>query len=66
MAKVIRTGIQVELTEEEEKAFETVLNVLDKLRFEDGIDAWASRITETGCGVEEIYCDLFNIYQECI
>ena len=66
MAKVIRTGIQVELTEEEEKAFEKVLNVLDKLRFEEGMDAWASSITDSGCGVEEIYCDLFNIYNVCI
>ena len=66
MAKVIRTGIQVELTEEEEKAFEKVLNVLDKLRFEDGADKWAERITETGCGVEELYLDLDAIYQACI
>lgn len=66
MAKVIRTGIQVELTEEEEKAFEKVLNVLDKLRKEDGVDVWAERITDTGGGVEELYCDLDAIYRACI
>ena len=66
MAKVIRTGIQIELTEEEERAFEKVLNVLDNLRFEDGVDAWAERITETGGGIEELYCDLYDIYQACI
>ena len=66
MAKVIRTGIQVELTEEEEKAFEKVLNVLDKLRKEDGVDVWAERITDTGGGVEELYCDLDSIYRACI
>ena len=66
MAKVIRTGIQVELTEEEERAFEKVLNVLDKLRVEDDIEGWATRITETGCGVEELYLDLDAIYRACI
>ena len=66
MAKVIRTGIQVELTEEEEKAFEKVLNVLEKISKEDGVDAWAERITESGCGVGELYLDLDAIYRECI
>ena len=66
MAKVIRTGIQVELTEEEEKAFEKVLNVLEKISKEDGVDAWAERITETGCGVEDLYLDLDAIYRGCI
>ena len=66
MAKVIRTGIQVELTEEEEKAFEKVLNVLEKLQKEDDVDLWASRITETGCGIEDLYLDLDAIYQACI
>ena len=65
MAKVIRTGIQVQLTEEEEKAFEKVLNVLDKLRLENGIDLWSSRVTESGCGIEELYLDLDAIYQAC-
>ena len=65
MAKVTRTGIQVELTEEEEQAFEKVLSVLDQLRFEDGADAWASRKTDSGCGIEELYCDLNAIYQAC-
>ena len=65
MARVIRTGIRVELTEEEKKAFETVLNVLDKLRFDDGVDLWASRITDTGSGVEELYCDLYQLYHAC-
>lgn len=66
MAKVIRTGIQVELTEEEERAFEKVLNVLEKLRVEDDIEGWAARITETGCGIEELYLDLDAIYRGCI
>ena len=66
MAKVIRTGIQVELTEEEERAFEKVLNVLDKLQKDDYVDLWASRITETGCGIEDLYCDLNAIYRACI
>ena len=66
MAKVIRTGIQVELTEEEEKAFEKVLNVLDKLRSENDVDLWASKITDSGCGIEELYIDLDIIYRACI
>ena len=66
MAKVIRTGIQVELTEEEERAFEKVLNVLEKISREDGVDVWAERLTESGCGVGEIYVDLDAIYRACI
>lgn len=66
MATVIRTGIQVQLTAEEESAFEKVLNVLDKLRVEDDIDGWASRITDSGCGIEELYIDLDAIYRACI
>lgn len=66
MAKVVRTGIQVELTEEEEQAFETVLNVLDKIQMENGVDIWASKITDSGCGIGELYCDLYNIYHACI
>jgi hypothetical protein len=65
MAKVIRVGIQVELNEEEEKAFETVLNVLDKLRDETGIEEWAEKITESGCGMAELYFDLDAIYRAC-
>ena len=66
MAKVIRTGIQVQLTEEEDKAFEKVLNVLDKLRKEDGVEEWAERVTDSGCGIEELYCDLDEIYKACV
>ena len=66
MAKVIRTGIQIELTEEEEKAFETVLNVLEKISKEDDVDLWASKITDSGCGIEELYIDLDIIYRACI
>ena len=65
MARVTRTGIQIELTEEEDRAFEKVLNVLDKLRTEDGVDVWAERITDTGGGVEELYRDLDAIYRAC-
>ena len=65
MARVIRTGIQIELTEEESRAFEKVLNALDKLRKEDGVDAWAEKVTESGCGVEELYCDLYELYHAC-
>ena len=66
MAKVIRTGIQVELTEEEENAFEIVLRVLDKIHEEDGVEQWAERVTESGCGLEELYADLEAIYHACI
>ena len=66
MAKVIRTGIQIELTEEEERVFEKVLNVLEKISREDGVDAWAERLTESGCGVGELYIDLDAIYRGCI
>ena len=66
MARVIKTGIQIELTEEEERAFEIVLNVLEKISKEDGVDTWAERLTESGCGVGEIYIDLDAIYRGCI
>lgn len=66
MARVIKTGIQVELTEEEENAFEKVLNVLEKISKEDGVNAWAERITDSGCGIEELYVDLDAIYKACI
>ena len=66
MARIIRTGVQVELTEEEERAFEKVLNALDKIRNEEGVNAWAERVTESGFGVEELYYDLDAIYRACI
>ena len=66
MAKVIRTGVQVELTAEEEKVFEKVLNILDKLRNEDDVEEWAEEITESGCGINELYLDLDALYRACI
>ena len=66
MARVIRTGVQIELTEEEERAFEKVLNTLDKIRNEEGVNEWAERLTTSGCGVEDLYYDLDAIYRACI
>ena len=66
MAKVIRMGVEVELTMEEEKAFETVLRVFDSIRFEDDVDEWVQKVTPSGCGLDEFYNDLDAIYQACV
>ncbi len=65
MAKIIRTDIQVELTEEEKRAFEIVLNILERLQIEQDVNAWAERIAKSGCGIEGLYVDLEAIYQAC-
>ena len=66
MAKVIRLGVEIELSLEEEKAFETVLKVFDNVRFEDDVDEWVQKVTPSGCGIDDLYNDLDALYQACV
>ena len=63
--EIMKTGVKVVLTVEEEEAFTKVLDVLERLKEDNDVDLWVTNLTESGCGIEEIYEDLHALFRAC-